>query len=348
MTKSQKFAFIIPSLAPQASITYPLSLYESLVSKGYKCDLYYFDEKLDRISCPNAQKISFNEKIPWHTYDVVNTHGLIPDFYAFIHKPQQWRGRLISTLHGFFYSHFKEKMTALGALVLSFIWMLILARHDHYVVFTQYAKTQFPLLSKSKMRVIKSGIRPFTPQPIPIEDIKIFQTIKSEGKLILGAVSRIVESKGLEQLLPLLKQSPNLHLILVGNGPYQRKLENKAIEFAVRQQITFLGYRTEGRNYIPSFDIFVMPSRKETFGLTMLESACVGTPIICTRIPTFLEIFSSREVAFFDLDNCESLHEAIKEVIQLSKQKISACQEIFLKKYTLDRMVKDYLKLFLN
>ena len=57
-----------------------------------------------------------------------------------------------------------------------------------------------------------------------------------------------------------------------------------------------------------------MSSYSEGFGLAMVEAALVHKPIVCSDIPSFHEIFEENEVAFFELDNIDSLLTAIKKI----------------------------------
>ena len=59
-------------------------------------------------------------------------------------------------------------------------------------------------------------------------------------------------------------------------------------------------------------DIYMMPSYSEGFGLAMVEAALAKKSIVCSNLPSFHEIFTEREVSFFELDDKVSLIQAIE------------------------------------
>nr|WP_082064249.1 glycosyltransferase [Photobacterium iliopiscarium] len=63
----------------------------------------------------------------------------------------------------------------------------------------------------------------------------------------------------------------------------------------------FVDFEPEPLNYIHSFDFFMMPSRNEGFGLTVLESLSVSTPVICSKLEVFQELYQGM-VSFIDED----------------------------------------------
>lgn len=58
---------------------------------------------------------------------------------------------------------------------------------------------------------------------------------------------------------------------------------------------------------------FVFPSKYEGFGLPVLEALYVGTLVIASRIPAFIE-FKSHNITYFDLDDAKQLLEALHKV----------------------------------
>ena len=54
-----------------------------------------------------------------------------------------------------------------------------------------------------------------------------------------------------------------------------------------------------------------MPSYSEGFPLAMLEAASMQKAIVCSDIPVFREIFSEQEIVTFELDNTNSLRDAL-------------------------------------
>ncbi|MCX6429344.1 MAG: glycosyltransferase family 4 protein [Actinobacteria bacterium] len=112
-------------------------------------------------------------------------------------------------------------------------------------------------------------------------------------KKVIVSVGRLVHRKGQDFLiraLPIIRQSiPNVHLLLIGEGPYRQKLESLAKECNVEDAITFKGRikYEELPRYISAGDIFAMPSRSrfnglevEGLGIVYLEASACGLPVV--------------------------------------------------------------------
>lgn len=100
----------------------------------------------------------------------------------------------------------------------------------------------------------------------------------SQTKTLL-CVSRISREKSLEDFCRL--NIPNTHKILVGDGPQLNYLREHY------PSVEFPGYKTghELARYYQSADVFVFPSRWDTFGIVMLEAMACGTPIAAYPVP---------------------------------------------------------------
>jgi glycosyltransferase involved in cell wall biosynthesis len=71
-------------------------------------------------------------------------------------------------------------------------------------------------------------------------------------------------------------------LRIVGDGPERKKLEALARKLGVQDHVFFFGYRTREqiRDLFANADIFVMPSKMESFGLAALEARTAGLPVV--------------------------------------------------------------------
>jgi glycosyltransferase involved in cell wall biosynthesis len=90
---------------------------------------------------------------------------------------------------------------------------------------------------------------------------------------ILLCVSRVSKEKNLEAFFEL--DYPNCHKIMVGDGPMREQYEKDYPD------VEFVGFKTgvELATYYANADVFVFPSRWETFGIVMIESMACGTPV---------------------------------------------------------------------
>ena len=100
--------------------------------------------------------------------------------------------------------------------------------------------------------------------------------------IVLLYVGRLSEEKQLTQIRPALAALPNARLVLVGDGPARSELER----YFAGMPVAFMGYLQGERlsQAYASADIFVFPSRLETFGLVVLEAMASGLPVLASRV----------------------------------------------------------------
>ena len=108
------------------------------------------------------------------------------------------------------------------------------------------------------------------------------------GRLLL-TVARLASAeryKGMETVIlalpKVLEDFPDTFYVIIGEGDEQERLEHIAKEIGVEQHVIFPGAQGVDRliDYYSACDIFVMPSRKEGFGIVFLEAMTFGKPVI--------------------------------------------------------------------
>jgi glycosyltransferase involved in cell wall biosynthesis len=73
-------------------------------------------------------------------------------------------------------------------------------------------------------------------------------------------------------------------VLIVGDGPQRAALEARARRLGVDRAVTFTGYLTDPLPAYRAFDVFVLPSVDEGFGIVFLEAMAMGVPVIGTRV----------------------------------------------------------------
>lgn len=108
-------------------------------------------------------------------------------------------------------------------------------------------------------------------------------TLHNPVRLI--SVGRHFEGKNPENIIRAVRELPDVHLTLVGDGPYQDYLQNIAHECKVENRVTF--HRAIPNNelcrQLPEYDIYVV--HVESFGIAkaVLEPLLTGLPVIINR-----------------------------------------------------------------
>lgn len=104
----------------------------------------------------------------------------------------------------------------------------------------------------------------------------------------LITVCRLVPAKGLDTLLHAcaeLKQRGHPFVLhLIGDGDSRPELEKLAVELNIYEETIFYGYMLHPEEFMPFFDVFVLPSRAESFGSVFAEAALCWLALVGTNV----------------------------------------------------------------
>lgn len=107
----------------------------------------------------------------------------------------------------------------------------------------------------------------------------------TDDQVLLVTVGRLVARKAMDQLISVLKDigRPDAHLLIIGSGPQEQTLRQKASELNLSDRVHFMGHTDERDKFrlLQMSDIFVSTSQHEGFGLVFLEAMASGLPVIC-------------------------------------------------------------------
>lgn len=132
------------------------------------------------------------------------------------------------------------------------------------------------------------NLSPMIPKDLIRRQTNMVEIGKKTKILYLG---RLSGEKGIYDLLSaysqLIKEKRSLLLHIVGSGPEEVFLKNRAIRLNLRNHIIFHGFIPRGDrlwNIVDSSDIFVLPSYTEGMPRAVFEVMARGVPVICTRV----------------------------------------------------------------
>jgi glycosyltransferase involved in cell wall biosynthesis len=111
--------------------------------------------------------------------------------------------------------------------------------------------------------------------------------------LLVGTVARLAPSKGQDDVIAafatLLAEFPAARLLVVGDGEDRERLERLVAQLGVARAVRFTGQRTDVPRVLDALDVFVHPSRREPFGLAVLEAMAAGKPVVASTDGAFPE-----------------------------------------------------------
>jgi phosphatidylinositol alpha-1,6-mannosyltransferase len=144
-------------------------------------------------------------------------------------------------------------------------------------------------VNKNLIKVINNGATAFNDNGI---NIKSKYNVKN--KMLLLTIGRLVVRKGHDNViaaLPSIKNKiPNVHYLIVGDGPNRKSLEKQVKIAGLANDVTFAGYAPyeELGAFYHACDLFIMLSRElpgnvEGFGIVYLEAGAAGKAVVAGR-----------------------------------------------------------------
>ena len=165
--------------------------------------------------------------------------------------------------------------------------------------------------------------------------------------VVVGFVGRLVIEKGLAELAEawraLAPSRPELHLVVAGEGPWERPFRERLGD---APRVHLLGFRDDVARVMKATDFLVMPSREESFGIAAIEAMAAGRPLVATRSGGLPEIVEDgRTGRMIPLRDAAALAAAIEELAddpELRARLGAAGPEAVAERFTVERMVDGY------
>ena len=112
----------------------------------------------------------------------------------------------------------------------------------------------------------------------------------SDKELLIGHVGRFSEEKNHSFLLSvfgvLLQKHPDSRLILVGDGPLKKQIEDRIEQSSLSSKVLLIGKRTDIPALLSSMDVFVFPSKYEGVPFAIVEAQFCGLPCVISSAVT--------------------------------------------------------------
>ncbi len=117
--------------------------------------------------------------------------------------------------------------------------------------------------------------------------------------LVLGMVCRLVEQKGIPYALEALRRIqadfPQAHLVIAGAGEKAAELRRLTAALGLTERVHWLGWRSDAADLMAAFDVLLVPSLWEGFGLVLLEAMSRRLPVIASRVSAIPEVVAHGE-----------------------------------------------------
>jgi glycosyltransferase involved in cell wall biosynthesis len=108
--------------------------------------------------------------------------------------------------------------------------------------------------------------------------------------IVIGYVANMIPRKGhvylIKSFLKIVKDHPNLILLLIGDGPLRKELDSYVDNIGISKNVHFTGRISYKELYIiiKSIDIYAFPSLSELFPFAILEAMVAAKPVVATNV----------------------------------------------------------------
>jgi glycosyltransferase involved in cell wall biosynthesis len=118
-------------------------------------------------------------------------------------------------------------------------------------------------------------------------------------EFVFGCVGRLSEEKGIDYLVRaaarLADAGHPLRLLVVGDGPRRKALEDAARDVGLNGRIIFAGFQSDPEPWLAAMDAFVLPSLTEGTPMALLEAMASRVPAIASAVGGVPAVLMDRE-----------------------------------------------------
>lgn len=188
---------------------------------------------------------------------------------------------LVVTWHEVWKQYWFEYLGRKGVFGMA-IERLAAALPDRHIAVSERTRRDLRSLGVGDARLVPNGIDLSAVEDAPPAD-------RDVDVLFVG---RLIEQKNaallVRSLATLRTTLPDVQCVLVGEGPERDRIERLVARFDLGDNVSVLGFRDSHDDIfglMKAAEVFVLPSRREGFGMTALEAMACGTPVVTITHP---------------------------------------------------------------
>ena len=201
-------------------------------------------------------------------------------------------------------------------------------------------------LPESRIGTVWNGLRLERADPDP----SFRQQIGTGDRLLVGTIAKLIEQKGLDDLMTVAQQCRDaglkIQFVIVGDGDLRSRLEQQRRELGLDDTVVITGWiQNAATRVLPSFDVFFQPSRWEAMSIAILEAMANAKPIVATTVGDNAHVLEDGVTGLLvESGDVASMATALARLAdpKLRHTLGQAAQTRFKDKFTLEHMVHAY------
>ena len=221
--------------------------------------------------------------------------------------------RFVHTYHGHvFHSYYSPHKTRLFLAVEKFLARIAT---DRIVVISPQQRQEI----NENFRVGRSDQFAVIPLGIDLSVYADWQTRRdalrtelnaTSDEVLIGIVGRLTEIKNHQGFLDAAAQlkrisRAQMRFLVIGDGGLRPQLESHAHELGLRDDVLFLGSRSDPENFYPALDIVALTSLNEGTPLSLIEAMANERPVIATAVGGVVDLLGPKTSSADGFHLCE-------------------------------------------
>ena len=171
---------------------------------------------------------------------------------------------------------------------------------------------------------------------------------------IIGTIAQLIGRKGHRYLIAaapaILAQFPEARFLFLGKGPLKDELYRACVSMNIADKVVFAGFRKDIERIMPCLELVVHPALMEGLGVSLLQSAACGVPIIASKVGGIPEVVRDNRNGYL-VEPADS-HAIRMKCIALLQDKITRTRfaatgiKLVSEHFSIDAMVEGNLKVY--
>ncbi|MFZ3091287.1 MAG: glycosyltransferase family 4 protein [Nitrospirota bacterium] len=218
-----------------------------------------------------------------NSFDLVHTHGYFADIVG-IPVARKLKIPSISTFHG-------SILTDRNLIIYGMLDRIALKFSNKIIAVSEDIKNYLNKngIKESSIEVIENAVQTVIDTSTLIHNRQKKRKLLEikEEEFVVGYIGRLSVEKGIKYLLEaisMLNSDIPVKVLIIGDGPQKRELEDLVKERGCEGRVIFTGFQKDTENWMPVLDVFVLPSLTEGTPMALLEAMACEIPVIASAV----------------------------------------------------------------
>jgi glycosyltransferase involved in cell wall biosynthesis len=137
---------------------------------------------------------------------------------------------------------------------------------------------------------------------------------------VVGIVARLVPSKGVDIFLRAIQllrpEVPGLRAVIIGDGPARYQLKAMTHHLGLGSTVRFWGQCEDVSAHLARMAVFVLPTRSEGLGISIIEAMSRGVPVVATTVGGVPELVHHGSTGLLTpRDDYEGIARAVRQIL---------------------------------